>query len=388
MKHIQELVLNDYLDSDSLKGIKIDEIKLSAYDISQSSPNKLIKISKIVSENKNTIRNSLHVLALIVQNVDQKLTELVLYQKRTDPVLEQLISLSTFYSVKHLARCKSSKVKTDFKVDEKKLIDGGDPFLIMEYIQEIKKERFIEAEETIVNSISIAIEYCADYIKKPWKELEEKIESRDTKIFYFNYIYKVIVPYYKKEFKGQNIRSLIQKNYSLYEEKIMNGHYERQNTLPVYMYSKEIIGGRWIEFEKMVEDKIKSGKEFNESDTHDFFQYMLEIYPGRWKIAEPYFIKYKKGFNDLKFVEDYINKKVIPEYKQNLNSFEDLEKYKDEFNMWDKLITTREIIFIFNPLYMYIKLRNLVNYYDKKIVQNLFKEYFPLNYKKYIEPII
>ena len=387
MKYIQELILNDFLDSDSLKEIKINEIKLSEYAISQSKPEKLIKISKILLENKNTISNSPHLIALIMRNTDQKLSELVLYQKRTNPILEQLISPSIFYSVNHLSRCKNSKVKTDFKIDEKKLINEKDPFLIMKYIQEIKKERFIEAEEMILNSISVATQYCADYIKQPWKELESKIESRNDKMSYFDYIYKIIVPFYKKEFKGQNIRSLIQKNYPLYEKQIMTAIYQIENILPVYTYSKEIIGGRWLEFEKMVEDRIKSGGNFNRDDCHDFFSYMSNIYPGRWKIAEPYFINLKEGYPLLKKFEDYMNQKVIPEYKEKLKTFEDLEKYKDEFNMWDKLMK-REIIWIFGPVYMFIKLRDLVYHYDKKIVQNLFKQYFPLNYKQHIEPII
>lgn len=387
MKYIQKLILNDYLDSNSLKGIKIKEIKFSesVYEIKTEL---LLKKFNIIEINKNTIDNSIFIMNMIMSSAYEKLKESVFYRKNIDPILEQIISNSVERTINYLIFCKKEKFKTNLKIDEKKLINTNDVSLIMEYIKEIKKTEFKEAEPLILNSVYQAIDYCQDYIQKPWKELEKRIEDENEKMLYFNYIYKVIFPYYKKEYPGQDIRSLIKKNYSLYEEKIMNGYYERNNTLPVYIYSKEIIGGRWIEFEKMVEDKIKSGKNFNESDTHDFFQYMLEIYPGRWKIAEPYFIEHKKGFNDLKLLEDYINKKVIPEYKKNLNSFEDLQKYKDDFNMWDKLITTREIIWIFNAVYLFIKLRDIVYYYDKKIVQNLFKEYFPLNYKQHIEPII
>lgn len=387
MKYIKELVLNDYLDSYSLKGIEIDEINLSAYVIFEMEPKKLLKFFNIMKENKETIKKSSHLLAIILSTTGRRLFEFILYKKKTDLILEEIISNSIYETLKHIINCKKLKIKTDFKVDEKKIIDSNDPYLIIEYIKQIKNSRFPEAESMILKSTDAAIQYCADYIKEPWKELEEQIENTNDKMLYFSYIYNIIVPFYKKEFKGQKLRSLIQKNYANYENKIMNANYEIENVLPVYTYSKEIIGGRWLEFEKMVEDKINSGRNFNDSDCYDFFEYMSKIYSGRWKIAEKYFINLHKGFPKLKKLEDYISEKVIPEYEKNLNTFEDLQKYKDEFNMWDKLMN-REIIFIFNPVYLFIKLRNLVYYYDKQIVKNLFKEYFPLNYKQYIEPIV
>lgn len=386
MKYIKNLILNDYLDSDSLKGIKIKEIN-SEYSISQSKPEQLLKFFNIIMKNKNTIDNGFHVMNMIMSSAHDKLKESIFYKKNIDPILEEIISSSVERVVNYLILCKKEKFKTNLKVNEKELINTNDPYLIMEYIKEIKKTEFKEAESLILKSANIAIQYCADYIKEPWKELEEQIEKTNDKMLYFNYIYKIIVPFYKKEFKNQKLRSLIQKNYANYENKIMNANYEIENVLPVYTYSKEIIGGRWLEFEKMVEDKINSGRNFNDSDCYDFFEYMFKIYSGRWKIAEPYFINLHKGFPQLKKIEDYINEKVIPEYKKNLNTFEDLQKYKDEFNMWDKLMN-KEIVFIFNPVYMFIKLRDLVYYYDKKIVQNILKEYFPLNYKKNIEPVI
>ena len=387
MKYIQQLVLNDHLNSDSLKGVQINEIQLLSYTIFETEPQKLLKFFNIIFKNKDTIKNGPHLLAKIISTTGRRLSEVILYQKKTDSILEEIISNSIYEIIKHILNCKKFQIKTNLKIDEKKIIEKEDPFLIIEYIREIKKERFIEAEEKILNSTNLAIQYCAEYIKEPWKELEKKIEDTNVKMLYFDYIYKIIVPFYKKKFKGQNIRSLIQKNYPDYEKQIMNAIYQIENILPVYTYSKEIIEGRWLEFEKMVEDRIKSGGNFNRDDCHDFFSYMSNIYPGRWKTAEPYFINLKEGYPLLKKFEDYINQKVIPEYKEKLKTFEDLEKYKDEFNMWDKLME-REIIWIFNPVYTFIKLRDLVYHYDKKIVQKLFKQYFPLNYKNYIEPII
>ena len=393
MKYIHELVLSEFLNPDSLKEIQINEVKLTHYDIYQIKPQKLLKIFNIISKNKKTISNGPYLLTLILSKTSDRLRDLTLYDKKTDPILEEIISNSIYESVKYISNCEKFKIKTDFKIDENKLIEKQDPFLIVEYIQQIKKSRFSAAEPMLLKSPELAIYYCAEYIEEPWEELEKEIEKTNNKILYFNYIDKIIVPYYKKQFKGQNLRSLIQKNYPKYEKQIMTGEYKKEKILPVYTYAKEIIGGRWLEFEKMVEDKINSGEKFENDESYDFFNYMFKIYPGRWKIAEPYLFNFKIDFfegnmSEIRNYEDYIEQKVIPEYKEKIKTFQDLQKYKDEFNMWDRLLQGREIVFIFNPIYTLIRLRDLVNHYDKKIVKDLFKEYFPLNYKQYIEPII
>ena len=56
MKYIQELILNDYLSSDSLKGVQINEIQLSSYTVFETEPQKLLKIFNIISKNKKTIK--------------------------------------------------------------------------------------------------------------------------------------------------------------------------------------------------------------------------------------------------------------------------------------------------------------------------------------------
>lgn len=393
MKYLKNLILGDFLNYQSLNEIKIDKIELHSYQILEIEPEKLLKIFNIISKNKKTISNGAHLLTIILSKTGERLRDLIVYNKKTDPILEEIISNSIYETVNHISNCERFKIKTDFKIDENKIIEKQDPYLVIEYIREIKKSRFPAAEPMLLKSPEVAINYCAKYIKEPWKELEKEIEKTNTKMLYFNYIYDVIFPYYKKQSKDKNIRSIIKQNYPLYEKKIMTGFYKKEIVLPVYTYATEIIGGRWLEFEKMVEDEIKSTGYFQEDARYDFFYYMLKIYPGRWKIAEPYLFNFTTSFFErtvleIRNYENYINEKVITEYKEKIKTFEDLQKYKDEFNMWDKLLQGREIIFIFNPVYMLIKLRNLVNYHDKKIVKDLFKEYFPLNYKENIEGII
>jgi hypothetical protein len=384
MKYIKTLGLNQFLNPDSLKGIKIGEIKLGLYEVYYAKPKELLSFLNIILKNEDNIGKSTDLINLIIRSSCDRSLEFIRNKKEVDPYLEKIISYSIDESVKYMRFIKEYKTNSNFKINENQLIENDSSKLILEYIRKIKNKRFPEAEHIILKNINDAIEYCYFYMREPWKELEKKIEDTNIKTFYFDYIYKVIVPYYKRNFPRENLRSLIQKNYPLYEKQIMIGIYQKENVYPIYTYAKEVIGGRWIEFESMIENKINSGEIFYGPECDDFFYYMLKIYPGRWKIAEPYLIDLKKGYPKLNNLQDYINDKVIPEYKKNLETFEDLEKYKDEFNMWDKLLDN-EIVFIYNPVYMFIKLRDLINHRDKQTVKKIFKEYFPLNYSKNIE---
>lgn len=387
MKYIKTLILNRFLDSGSLKGIQIDKIELS-YDYQNKE---LLGVFYVVLKNENDINNSNELIDSIFSRARTELLRLILDKKPIDPYLEEIISNSIEKSIKYIKLINEYNVKTEFKIDEKKIIEKDNSKFAFDYVEHFTKKRSPNIEHIILKDIEIAIKYCSFYMKEPWEELEKKIEESNNRIHYNQYAVLVLERYYKKNFPGQNIRSLIQKNYPFYEEQLINGFYKKEEVAPIYSYAFQIIGGRWLEFEKMVEDKINSGGNFEEDECYDFLYYMLKIYPGRWRIAEPYFIIFKKGYQDianLKNIQDYIEKKVIPEYKQNIKTFEDLQNYKDEFNMWDRLLRGREIVFIVNPVYTFIKLRDLVYHYDKKIIQNLFKEYFPLNYKENIESII
>lgn len=387
MKYIKTLILNHFLDSDSLKGVEIGKIELSYFYQNKE----LLGVFYVVLKNENHINNSKELIDSIFLRAETELLRLILDKKPIDPYLEEIISNSIEKSIKYIKIINEYKVKTEFKIDEKNIIEKDNSKLAFDYVEYFIKKRSPNIEHIILKDIQNAIKYCSSYIKEPWKELEKKIEESNDRVHYNKYAILVLQKYYKKNFPGQNIRSLIQKNYPFYEEKLINGFYKKEEVAPIYSYAFEIIGGRWLEFEKMVEDKINSGGNFEEDECYDFLYYMLKIYPGRWRIAEPYFIIFKKGYQDitnLRNIQDYIEQKVIPEYKKNIKTFEDLQNYKDDFNMWDRLLKGKEIIFIVNPVYTLIKLRDLVYHYDKKIIQNLFKEYFPLNYKENIESII
>ena len=378
MKYIQELVLNDFLDFDSIINIQIDFLNLNSRQIEKTNSKILLHVFKAILKNENTIYNSVDLIKKIINDSYLKSMRIIVVpnNKKTDLNLEEMISHSVEKTVDYLIMCKREGVLTNLKVNEKELIKQDDRILICKYIDEIKQSRFLEAEKIILKKISYSIEYASKYIQEPWKELEEKLNKDSSKINFYNYIKLVLIPYLKKKFPNQDPRSLIQKHYPQYENFILNLNYTNSEDYAISLYSKDIIGGRWIEFEKILEEKVKNNNWFTDSEIMDCIDYMINIYPGRWKSIESFFINNKSYNIKNILVHNYIEKKVITEYKENIKTLEDLEKYKNDIQMWDSVLGKAIKIIVF-PLNNIIKERNLINYDDREERKKLFSEYFP-----------
>lgn len=383
MKYIEELLINDTLDFDSIVGIKIDYLNIMNSEIERMDSETSLKIFKAILKNEDNIFNSISLIKKFIDESYSKSVRLIAVpqkNKKIDPNIEEIISHSLEKTIDYLFMCKREGITTNLKINEKELLDDYDKILITKYIDEIKQSRFPEAEDIILTKLGYSIEYASKYIKEPWKELEEKLDESSSKIAIHNYIKSVLIPYFKQKFPNKNLRSLIQKYYPSYENKLMTLDYTTKDIHPVTFYAQEVVSGRWIEFEKDLEERIKEGEWLSGGEISDYLDYMINMYPGRWKAIESFFINFENFISNKILITDYIDKKVISEYKENIKTFNDLVKYKDDIQMWDSLLG-KAIKLIVIPLYNIIKERNLINYNDREERKKLFLEYFPQNFK-------
>lgn len=382
MKRIDTLIINDFLDFDSIYNVEIDFLDLNLYQIEKMNSKILLHVFKGILKNENTIYNSSDLIKKIINDSYLKSMRIIVVpnNKKIDLNLEEIISHSIEKTIDYLVMCKREGVLTDLKVNEKELLKQDDRILICKYVDEIKQSRFLEAEHIILKKLAYSIEYASKYIKKPWKELEERLKLSSSKMAFYNYIKLVLIPYFKEKFPNKHVRSLIQKNYPEYEKKILDLNYTNNEDYAISLYAKNIIGGRWIEFEMILEEKVKKNAWFTDSEIMDCIDYMINIYPGRWKSIESFFINNRSYNIKSILVHNYIEKKVITEYQENIKTFEDLEKYKNDIQMWDSILG-KAIKIVAIPLYNIIKERNLINYNDREERKKLFLEYFPQSFQ-------
>lgn len=221
------------------------------------------------------------VIARSTTNIKNYIGQLEYYKIAFDK--EEVSKLLESYFLDHLKKCisKQKEWKSNFREENPSISAAF-------FAHEIKKSRWIEAEEIIKKDADAVFQYCRNVLKSRWIEAEETILNCKPE-GYHNWVLMSYLKDFVKE-RWPEAEQII-KNYSNFS----------------YDYATCFVGGRWTEGEPSIK-----------TDPKYAYKYARNFIKGRWPEAEEFIAQnpsltyeYAKSIIGGKLPEEMHNRVLI-----------------------------------------------------------------------------